>query len=66
MTDNVYLNRDRTKVVPAGSADAKWQMSRKEATALGLSDSADKPTQERGTEPQTQRSAPKRKTTKKA
>ncbi len=67
MTDNVYVNRDRTKVVPAGSADAKWQMSRKEADALGLldsSDSADKPAS--GTELQTQRTAPKRKTTKKA
>ncbi len=69
MTDNVYLNRDRTRVVPAGSVEAKWQISRKEAHELGLLDSPDKPTQERRTEPQTRRvadSAPKRKYTKKA
>ncbi len=65
MTDNVYLNRDRTKVVSAKSADAKWQISRKEADALGL---IDKPAQR--TETTNTRlvadSAPKRKDTKKA
>jgi len=75
MTDNVYLNRDRTKVVPAGSFEAKWQVSRKEAHDLGLLDSPDKPIQERRTD-QARRSeptaeavptaAPKRKYTKKA
>lgn len=47
MTDNVFLNRDRTAVVPAGSAEAKWQISRAEAAKLGLLDSAEKPVQER-------------------
>ncbi len=67
MTDNVYLNRDRTKVVSAKSADAKWQISRKEADALGL---IDKPAPAQRTETTDTRlvadSAPKRKDTKKA
>ena len=49
MSDNVYVNRDRSQVVPKGSADAKWQISRKEAKALGLVDSDEKPRQARRT-----------------
>jgi hypothetical protein len=47
MTDNVFLNRDRTKVVPPGSVEAKWQVPRKEAVRLGLLESEDKPKQSR-------------------
>jgi hypothetical protein len=47
MTDNVYLNRDRTKVVPKGSVEAKWQVPRTEAVKLGLLESDNKPTQAR-------------------
>ena len=47
MTDNVYLNRDRTKVVPKGSVEAKWQVPRAEAVKLGLLESDKKPTQTR-------------------
>ena len=47
MTDHVYLNRDRSKVVPKGSVEAKWQVSRKEAHALGLLESDEKPRQTR-------------------
>ena len=50
MTDNVYLNRDRTAVVPKGSADAKWQVSRKEAVKLGLLDTEERPKQARRTQ----------------
>lgn len=58
MTDNVYLNRDRTRVVPPGSAEAKWQVPRAEAVKLGLLDSPDKPTQARRV-PQQKRRTPK-------
>ncbi len=54
MTDNVYLNRDRTKVVSAKSADAKWQISRKEADALGL---IDKPTEATEAKPKSTKKA---------
>lgn len=47
MSDNVYVNRDRSKVVPAGSSEAKWQISREEAVRLGLLESAEKPVQKR-------------------
>jgi hypothetical protein len=47
MTDNVYLNRDRSAVVPKGSAEAKWQVSRSEAAKLGLLESDEKPIQQR-------------------
>ena len=47
MSDNVFVNRDRSKVVPAGSAEAKWQISRAEAAELGLLKSEDKPIQQR-------------------
>ena len=53
MTDNVFLNRDKSKVVPAGSVEAKWQVPRKEAVRLGLLESEEKPVQtRRTTEPQ--------------
>ena len=47
MANNVWVNRDRSKVVPVYSAEAKWQISRKEAVELGLLDSADAPVQQR-------------------
>lgn len=39
MTDNVYVNADRSKVVPESAPGKKYQMSRKEAVRLGLLDS---------------------------
>lgn len=47
MSDNVFVNRDKTRVVPAGSVEAKWQITRKEAHALGLLESDEKPKQTR-------------------
>lgn len=47
MTDNVYLNRDRTAVVSQFAAGKKFQVPRAYAVKLGLLDSADKPVQER-------------------
>ncbi len=49
MTDNVYLNRDRTAVVDQWSVGKKWQVPRSQAVRLGLLDSAEKPVQERRT-----------------
>ena len=50
MTDNVYVNADRTKVVPEYAVGKKWQISRKEAVRLGLLKDAEKPVQERRTQ----------------
>ncbi len=36
MSDNVYVNAERTAVVEATSPGKKWQMPRKEAQRLGL------------------------------
>ena len=36
MTDMVFVNADRTKVVKEGSPDAAMQLHRKEAERLGL------------------------------
>jgi hypothetical protein len=47
MTDNVYLNKDRTAVVSEFAAGKKWQVPRAEAVRLGLLDSPDKPVQAR-------------------
>jgi hypothetical protein len=49
MSDNVYLNRDKTAVVSEWDTGKKWQVSRAEAVKLGLLDSAEKPVQERRT-----------------
>lgn len=49
MSDNVYLNADRTQVVPESAAGKKWQVPRSEAVRLGLLESAEKPIQERRT-----------------
>jgi len=49
MTDNVYLNKDKTAVVPKSALGKKWQVPRKEAVRLGLLDSPEKPTQARRT-----------------
>jgi hypothetical protein len=52
MTDNVYLNRDKTKVVPQYAEGKKWQVPRKEAIRLGLlKDEEEKPVQARRTAP---------------
>lgn len=47
MTDNVFINRERNKVVPTGSIEAKWQISRAQAVEMGLLDSKEKPVQAR-------------------
>ena len=60
MTDNVYLNRDRTKVVPPGSIEAKWQVPRKEAVKLGLLESEEKPVQVRRVKSETNGTPQKR------
>lgn len=41
MSDNVYLNADRTEVVPETDPGKKWQVRRKEAVRLGLLRDAD-------------------------
>lgn len=68
MTDRVTVNRDRTALLSPHSPEKGWQITRKEAAELGLLDSADKPVQERRSEPQQRRiaepTAPKRKYTK--
>ena len=47
MGDNVYLNRDKTAVVPEYAVGKKWQVTRAEAVRLGLLESKDKPVQAR-------------------
>lgn len=47
MSDNVYLNADRTAVVPEYAVGKKWQVRRSVAYELGLLESPDKPVQER-------------------
>ena len=47
MTDHVYLNADRTQIVPEYAVGKKWQVSRKEAVKLGLLESEEKPVQRR-------------------
>ena len=65
MTDNVFLNRDRSAVVPKGSADAKWQISRKDAVKLGLLDTEDKPKQTRRVKADTNGTPQRRRTASK-
>ena len=47
MTEKVFVNADRSKVVPAGSAEAAMQIYRSEAKKLGLVESEEKPRQTR-------------------
>ena len=75
MSDNVYLNKDKTAVVPEYAVGKKWQVTREEAVRLGLLDSAEKPVQTRRsaggplrtveevgpTAPQKRRTAPRKK-----
>lgn len=51
MSDNVYLNADRTAVVDATDPGKKWQVRRKEAQRLGLIPDGD-------AKPQARRAAP--------
>ena len=44
MTDSVYLNRDRSKVVEADSPEAAWKVHVKDAKRLGLLKEAPKGT----------------------
>ncbi len=66
MSDNVFVNRDRSKVVPAGSVEAKWQMRRSEAVKLGLLDTEEKPRQARRVSTATSNGTPQRRRTKKS
>ena len=45
MTESVYVNADRTKVVSEGSADAAFRIHRKEAARLGLVKDDEEPKQ---------------------
>lgn len=58
MSDNVYLNADKTKVVEEWTFGKKWQVPRAEAVKLGLLDSADKPVQQRRAFDATKATAP--------
>ena len=50
MSDNVYVNADRTAVVEQSDPGKKWQMRRKDAQRLGLLPDGDaKPQARRGT-----------------
>ena len=47
MTDHVYLNADKTALVPEHADGKKYQISRDEAVKLGLLETAEKPNQTR-------------------
>jgi hypothetical protein len=47
MTDNVFLNADRSEVVDQFGPGKKWQVPRKEAVRLGLLKDEAKPAQQR-------------------
>ena len=47
MPDRVTVNRERTALLPPNSPEKGWRISREEAAALGLVESAEKPVQER-------------------
>lgn len=47
MSENVYVNADRTAVVDETAPGKKWQMPRKEAQRLGLLPDGDQEPQER-------------------
>ena len=51
MTDNVYLNAERSEVVDQFAPGKKWQVPRKEAVRLGL-------LKDEAKAPQSRRSAP--------
>lgn len=54
MTDRVTVNRDFTRLLPPGSPEKGWRITRKEAVKLGLLDTEEKPKQVRR-EPQKRR-----------
>jgi len=47
MTDNVLIDRTRTKLLPPNSPEKGYQVTREMAVELGILDSAEKPKQER-------------------
>lgn len=60
MTDNVYLNKDKTEVVSEWTEGKKFQVPRKVAVEMGLLDVEEKPIQNRRTtESQQRRTGPR-------
>ena len=55
MTDKVVVNRDRTRLLPPNSPEKGWHITLKEAKALGLVESEEKPKQSRRATPQKRR-----------
>lgn len=49
MTDNVVVNRDRTRLLPPNAPEKGWVITRIEAKELGLLETEEKPKQERRT-----------------
>jgi len=47
MTDHVLIDRTRTRLIPDGSIEKGFQITREEAVKLGLLESSDKPKQAR-------------------
>ena len=47
MTDRVTVSRDKTRLLPPNSPEKGWRITRKEAAALGLVESEEKPAQTR-------------------
>ncbi len=47
MTDNVLIDRTRTKLLPPNSPEKGYQVSREKAVELGILESSDQPKQER-------------------
>ena len=49
MTDRVTVSRDFSRLLPPHSPEKGWRITRKEAHALGLVESEEKPVQRRRT-----------------
>ena len=50
MTDRVTVNRDRTRLLAPNSPEKGFRITRKEAVALGLLETEEKPVQKRRTQ----------------
>lgn len=53
MTESVYVNRDRSRIVPGGDPDAAWKIHRSEADKLGLLKEQPKPADKSRRKPET-------------
>ena len=69
MTDSVTVSRDYSRLLPPHSPEKGWRITRKEAHALGLVESEEKPVQRRRTQaaetPAEPRKPQKRRSTRK-